>query len=184
MRDQVQSSSITLSKELYSIDAAGIEMIKAKYQPDGVKVINLVKSIQKLAQERSNDPVLISVKERAEQIMDAYSDRQITTQEALKQLLTLAQQEVERNEQQNKEGISSVAWFIREVLEHEKIVDMQVVKDVEASIAQYPEFAKSEKLTRELRNDIYNRLELLELSDAQQKKITDAILETLVRTNL
>jgi len=33
-----------------------------------------------LAEENSNDPVLISVKERAEDIMDAYSNRQTTTQ--------------------------------------------------------------------------------------------------------
>ena len=137
-----------------------------------------------MAEEKSNDPVLISVKERAEDIMDAYSSRQMSTQEALKQLLVLAEGEAKRSDEQTKEGISSVAWFIRDVLTDSKIVDMTVVKELEAIINDYPEFAKSEKLTRDLRNDIYNRLESLELTPVEQKKIADKILETLVRTNL
>ena len=184
VQEHIQSSPIKLGTELIKLDEKGIEIIKEKNQPDEVKIINLIKSIQKLAEEKANDPVLISVKERAEDIMDAYSSRQMTTQEALKQLLELADGESKRNEEQQKEGISSVAWFIRDVLSKEKIVDTQAVKDLEAIINEYPEFAKSEKLTRDLRNDLYNRLESLGLSLTEQKKITDQIIETLVRTSL
>ncbi|MDE2218316.1 MAG: type I restriction endonuclease subunit R, partial [Patescibacteria group bacterium] len=184
VQEHIQSSPIKLGTELIKLDEKGIEIIKEKNQPDEVKIINLIKSIQKKALEKANDPVLISVKERAEDIMDAYSSRQMTTQEALKQLLELADGESKRNEEQRKEGISSVAWFIRDVLSKEKIVDMQAVKDLETIINEYPEFAKSEKLTRDLRNDLYNRLESLGLSLAEQKKVTDQIIETLVRTSL
>ena len=184
VQEHIQSSPIKLGTELIKLDEKGIEIIKEKNQPDEVKIINLIKSIQKLAEEKANDPVLISVKERAEDIMDAYSSRQMTTQEALKQLLELADGESKRNEEQQKEGISSVAWFIRDVLSKEKIVDTQAAKDLETIINEYSEFAKSEKLTRDLRNDLYNRLESLGLSLVEQKKITDQIIETLVRTSL
>lgn len=184
VQEHIQSSPIKLGTELIKLDEKGIEIIKEKNQPDEVKIINLIKSIQKLAEEKANDPVLISVKERAENIMDAYSSRQMTTQEALKQLLGLADNEAKRNEEQQKEGISSVAWFIRDVLSQEKIVDIQAVKDLEAIINEYPEFAKSEKLARDLRNDLYNQLESLGLSLVEQKKVTDQIIETLVRTSL
>lgn len=183
VREHVQSGPIKLGDEVVQLDEKGIELIKGKNQPDEVKIINLIKSIQRLAEEKSHDPVLISVKERAEEIRDAYSSRQISTQEALKQLLALADSEVKRDEQQKKDGISSVAWFIRDVLASEKIVDMEAVNDLESIVGQYPEFAKSEKLTRDLRNDLYNRLEPLDLSPAEQKKITNKIIETLVRTN-
>ena len=183
VQEHIQSSPIKLGTEIILLDEKGIEMIKAKNQPDEVKIINLIKSIQRLAEEKSDDPVLISVKERAEDIMEAYSSRQLGTQDALKQLLLLADGEAKRETEQQKEGISSVAWFIREVLASQKIVDMQAVKEIEAIIAEYPEFAKSEKLTRDLRNDLYTRLEPLGLSPVEQKKITDNILETLIRTN-
>jgi type I restriction enzyme R subunit len=184
VQEYIQSSPVKLGTEIVRLDEKGIALIKEKNQPNEVKIINLIKSIQRMAEEKSNDPVLISVKERAEDIMDAYSSRQITTQEALKQLLFLADGEVKRSEEQAREGISSVAWFIRDVLADSKIVDILVVKELEAIIKEYPEFAKSEKLTRDLRNDLYNRLSDLNLSDVEQKKITDNILETLIRTSL
>lgn len=184
VQEHIQSSPIKLGTEIVRLDEKGIALIKEKNQPDEVKIINLIKSIQQLAEEKSNDPVLISVKERAEDILDAYSSRQMTTQEALKQLLALADDEAKRNEEQEREGISSVAWFIRDVLAESKIVDMGVVKEIEKIIGEYPEFAKSERLTRDLRNDLYNRLEPLGLTPTEQKKITDRLLETLVRTSL
>ena len=183
VQEHIQSSPVKLGTELIKLDEKGIEIIKGKNQPDEVKIINLIKTIQRLAEEKSGDPVLISVKERAEDIMDAYTSRQVTTQEALKQLLELAEGEADRSEKQLKEGISSVAWFIRDVLANEKIVDMEAVKDLESIIGGYPEFAKSEKLTRDLRNDLYSRLESLGLSLTDQKKITNAIIETIARTS-
>jgi len=181
VQEHIQSSPIKLGVDLVKIDEKGIEIIKNKKQPDEVKIINLVKSIQKLAEEKSGDPVLISVKERAESIMEAYSSRQLTTQEALKKLLELAEGETIRNEQQKKEGISSVAWFIREVLSSEKIIDMNAVRDLEKVIEQYPDFVKSEKLTRDLRNSIYGRLMPLKLKPEQERQIIDQIIDTLVR---
>lgn len=183
VQEHIQSSPIRIGTEIVKLDEKGIEIIKNKNQPDEIKVINLIKSIQRIAEEKSNDPVLISVKERAEDIRDAYFNRQMTTQEALKQLLELADGEAKRSEKQKEEGISSVAWFIRDVLTSEKIIDTQATNDLEQIVNKYPEFSKSEKLTRDLRNDIYNRLESLGLLLTEQKKITDQIIETLVRTN-
>ena len=184
VREQIQSSPVTIGKDLYHIDEKGISTIKDKIQPDEVRVINLIKSIIKKAEENANDPMLISAKERAEDIMDAFSSRQITTQKALKQLLELNDNENKRNKEQEKEGISSIAWFIRDVLASEKIADMKMVADLEEIIGEYPEFAKSEKLTRDLRNSIYDRLEALSLSPEESKKIIDKIIETLVKVNL
>lgn len=184
VQEHIQSSPIKLGSEVVQLDEKGIELIKAKNQPDEVKIINFIKSIQRLAEEKSNDPVLISVKERAEDILKAYADRQVTTQEALQQLLSLSEEEIKRNEIQKREGISSVAWYIRDVLMQSKIVDMDVVLDLENIIQDYPQFAKSDKLLRELRNGLYDRLEVLELTPQEQKRILDQILETLIRTQL
>jgi len=56
-------------------------------------------------------------------------------------------------------------------------------EDLESIVSEYPEFAKSEKLTRDLRNDLYNGLNRL-IWPSRAKKITDSYIETLVRTNL
>lgn len=184
VQEHIQSSPIKIGAEVIELDEKGIELIKTKNQPDEVKIINLIKSIQRLAEEKSNDPVLISVKERAEDIMEAYTNRQLTTQDALKQLLELADGEAKRNERQKEEGLTSIAWFIRDVLTEQGIVDSKVVTDLEGIVAEYPEFAKSDKLTRDLRNNLYDRLEVFDLSPVQKKSVIDKILETLVRTAL
>ncbi len=184
VQTHIQSSPVKLGTELVKLDEKGIAIIKEKNQPDEIKIINLIKSIQKLAEENSDDPVLISVKERAEEIMDAYASRQTSTQDALKQLLELAESEAKRINEQARENISSIAWFIRDVLTQENIADMQVVRDLEIIVSEYPEFSKSEKLTRDLRNNLYARLESLGLSLMDQKHITEKIIQTLIRTNL
>jgi len=212
VQEHIQSSPIKMGVDLIKIDEKSIQLIKEKNQSDEVKIINLIKSIQKLAEEKADDPVLISVKERAENIVDNYLNRQITTQDALRKLLDLAEEEAKRNEAQEKENISSVAWLIRDVLSQElqnkssylnnqntnvhvkkipylrgniktKNVDhMRLTKNLESIINRYTAFAKSEKLSRELRNNIYEQLQLLDLPLFVQKKITDKIIETLMKT--
>ncbi|MFA5157739.1 MAG: HsdR family type I site-specific deoxyribonuclease [Patescibacteria group bacterium] len=184
VRQQIQSTPISIGKDLYKINKDGIETIKNKNQPDEVKVINLLKSIQKLAEERSGDPVLISVRDRAEKIKDLFDSKQLTTQDALQQLLELSEQEVAREEEQEKQGISSIAWFIRDVLTDAGVADIEAVKEIEEIVKNNPEFAKSEKLTRDLRNDIYDKLDDLNIPIGQQSKIVDNIILTLVQVKI
>jgi len=184
VQEYIESSPVKLGGELVKLDVKGIELIKGKQQPDEIKIINLVKAITRRAEERADDPVLISIKERAESIMNDYASRQTTTQEALRLLLKLAEDETSREKEQEKEGLSSVAWFIRDLLTKEKIADSGLVKNLEKIIAEYPGFSGSEKLTRELRNSLYDRLEKLKLSPLENKKIVDKIIETLARTRL
>lgn len=184
VRDQIQSSSITIGKDLVTIDTEGIKKIRETYAPAEVKIINLVKSVQKAAQNNAHDVVLISIKQRAEDIKEAFDSRQLTTQEALKQLLLLAEEEAQRQEKQQQEGISSIAWFIRDLLAKNRITEQQLVYDLEDIVKRYPEFSKSEKLTRELRNNMYNRLDSLNISPTEQKKLIDTIIDTLNQTNL
>jgi type I restriction enzyme, R subunit len=65
---------------------------------DDTKVINLIKSIERTAEEESGDPFLITMADRAKQIRENYEDRQTSTQETLEELLA----EIERNEQRKK----------------------------------------------------------------------------------
>jgi len=55
---------------------------KNKGENDNTKIINLVKTIEKIADEESNDPYLIMLAERARAVQEKYEDRQITTQAA------------------------------------------------------------------------------------------------------
>src|SRR5438874_3833429 len=62
--------------EFVKIDENTIELIKKKKGGDGTKVINLVKSIEKAAEEASSDPFLVALADRAMAVQTAFEDRQ------------------------------------------------------------------------------------------------------------
>ena len=63
------------------IDENTIETIKAIDDGDATKVINLIKSITKTAEEHSDDPYLIGLADRAHAVQEGFEKRQMNTQE-------------------------------------------------------------------------------------------------------
>jgi type I restriction enzyme, R subunit len=94
VREHVGTEGVGAIDEPIEINAETIELIKKKQGGEGSKVINLIKSIEKLAEESSDDPYLIAMAERARAVQASFEDRQISTAEALEELL----REVEKNE--------------------------------------------------------------------------------------
>ena len=76
-----------------------IETIKQREEGKATKIINLVKAIEKTAEDNSEDPFLVTLSERAKAVQESFEDRQTTTAEALAELL----KEIEKNEQRKKE---------------------------------------------------------------------------------
>src|ERR1019366_1198592 len=72
--------------EFVRIDEHTVELIKQQKGGDGTKVINLVKAIEKIAEENSGDPFLIAMAERAKAVQENFEDKQATTAEALAEL--------------------------------------------------------------------------------------------------
>ncbi len=82
VRETIDSYEITSVDEFVEINAETIELIKKKKGGDGPKVINLVKSIAKKAEEESGDPFLIAMAERAKAVQESFENRQTSTAEA------------------------------------------------------------------------------------------------------
>jgi hypothetical protein len=61
--------------------------------------INLVKAIEKAAEENSDDPFLVALAERAKVVQEGFENRQTSTAEALAALV----KEIEKNEQRKKD---------------------------------------------------------------------------------
>ena len=57
------------------------------------KVINLIKSISKTAEEHSDDPYLIALADRAQAVQEGFEKRQTSTQEALEELFEAPESE-------------------------------------------------------------------------------------------
>jgi type I restriction enzyme R subunit len=136
------------------IDEHTIELIKQQGS-EGTKVINLVKSIEKTAEENSEDPYLVAMGERARSVQESFEDRQTSTAEALTELLG----EIERNRQRKVEqarlGMDGVTYFVLCKLNDVGIANaVPVSKKVGGEFLRFPNWRVSEKELRELRKQI------------------------------
>lgn len=141
--------------ELVEINADTIELIKNKHGGEGTKVINLVKSIARNAEEHSDDPFLIAMAERAKLVQESFEGRQKSTADVLEELL----REVEHNEKRKKEqaerGFDGLTYFVFRTLLDAGIDNADYVSGkVRAAFSEFPTWRKSEKALRELRRKV------------------------------
>jgi type I restriction enzyme R subunit len=86
IQNKIGMSNLQQVNEFFEINEETIKKIQDTQENDNTRVINLVKSIEKIAEEESDDPFLIVLQERAAHVEERYEDRQITTQEALEEI--------------------------------------------------------------------------------------------------
>ena len=95
VRDHVDTYGVKPLEGLIEINSDTIELIKKQNSGDAIKVINLIKAIEKSADESSDDPYLIAMAKRAQAVQGSFENRQSSTAEALEDLI----KEVEKNEE-------------------------------------------------------------------------------------
>jgi type I restriction enzyme R subunit len=137
------------------INEKTVEYITQQKGGDANKIINLVKSIERKAEEESDDPYLIAMAERARVVQEGFENRQETTAEALAKLL----KEVETNEQRKKEqaekGFDGLTYFVyRTLLDAGINKAEEVSRKVREAFVEYPDWKKSEAELRELRKKV------------------------------
>jgi type I restriction enzyme, R subunit len=141
--------------EYVTIDKKTIQTIKEREEGKATKVINLVKAIEKTAEENTEDPFLVALSERAKAVLESFEDRQSTTAEALAELL----KEIEKNEQRKKEqaarGLDGLTYFVLCKLTDDGIPNPEPVsKRVREAFAKFPNWQRSEAELRELRKQV------------------------------
>ena len=137
------------------IDKPTIELIKKRNEGKATKVINLVKAIEKSAEENSDDPFLVTLSERAKAVQESFEDRQTSTEDALAELL----KEIEKNEQRKREqtakGLDSLTYFVLCKLTEDGIPNPEVVsRKVAQAFTNFPNWQRSEAELREVRKKV------------------------------
>jgi type I restriction enzyme R subunit len=137
------------------INSETIELIKARQGGDGTKVINLVKSIEKFAEENSDDPFLIAMAERARLVQESFEQRQTSTSDALAALLAEVAKNETRKQEQAEKGFDGLTFFVYRTLLDAKVGNPEVVSTkIKTAFVAYPNWRKSENALRELRKQV------------------------------
>jgi type I restriction enzyme R subunit len=152
VQQHIDTDRIQQVTQLVEINPETIKVIKEQQGDYNTKVINLVKSIEKIAEENSNDPYLIGMAERAKVVQETYEDRQTSTSEALDGLL----HELEANEQrkhiQAEKGFDGLTYFVYSTLLTAGVPEPEEVsRKIKASFVENPNWSSSEKEMREVR---------------------------------
>jgi len=152
---RIDSTEIEFSNEFVEINEKSLDKIKEKFKPTGTKVINLVKSIEKIAEDNQDDPFLISLNDRAELIEESWENRQVTTKDAIEKLIKELENDVVRKKEQAEQGFDGLTFFIFKTLKENGIPDAENVTDkIKTAFINNPNWFRAEKEYRELRKKI------------------------------
>ncbi|MBW8458126.1 MAG: HsdR family type I site-specific deoxyribonuclease [Thiobacillus sp.] len=155
VQQQVGSYGVGSLGEIVAIDGNTIELIKNKSGGDGTKVINLIKSIEKLAEEGSDDPYLIAMAERARAVQESFEERQTSTAEALADLLREVEGNETRKKEQAEKSFDGLTYFVYRSLLDAKIQNAESVsRKIRHAFTEFPNWKRSENAIRELRKKV------------------------------
>ncbi len=141
--------------EFVVIDRSTIETIKDKEEGKATKVINLIKAIQKEAEEKSDDPFLLAMADRARAVQEAFEARQDSTEQALDNLLTAIAKNEARKKEQAAKGLDSFTYFMMSKFTEEGIPNPEkVAGKVREAFEKHPNWKTSEAELREARKQV------------------------------
>lgn len=156
VQSKIAGTAPNFNNEFFEINEKTIQKIKDSQDNDDTKVINLIKSIEKIADENSDDPFLIGIKERAEAVEENYESRQLSTQEALEEIRKLYEEDLKRRKEQAEKGFDDLTFFIyKKMLESEIKNAEEITKQIKGEFVNHPNWKSSEKELRELRQAVY-----------------------------
>ncbi len=167
--------------ETWELNAEALAKIADADQPDTVKVFNLIKALHDLVAEKGRQaPYLISIGQRAQQIAEAFKERQKGTQEALRELQDLIREYKEAEQSRQQRELTPEAFAAYWLLKREGVVDAENVgRRVGVALAQHPYWQDSAEQERALRRETYKAL--VEAKVQQMTEVADRLLTMLRR---
>jgi len=145
---------------VYALDSRALEKLTQADVPETVRVFNLIKAFYKLvADGKDRDPYLIPIGERAEAIAKLFQERQLSSQEALRELEELVAELKEAERAREDSELSPEGFAVFWYLKREGLADAEsVARDVEKALGAYPHWGRDPAQERELRKRMYKIL--------------------------
>lgn len=160
VRERVTAYGLTNTMPVVKINEQTLDVLKASDSSDPSKIINLGKSlIQTMIDQGKEQPFLIPIGERAEAILEAYDDRQIETQAALRQLESLLNEYLQSRREFETSGFDMNTFTILWILKQAGARDPEKAAPlIDATLKQYPNHAHNAAELRRLKAELYKIL--------------------------
>jgi type I restriction enzyme R subunit len=182
VQQHVSLQAIDQPMQTLAINSDTIALIKQLKSGGPARVINLVKSIEKAAQNTSDDPFLLAMAERARLVQQGFEQRQTATSDALNTLLAELEANEARKKEQAEKGFDGLTFFVYRTLLDAQISNADAVSArIKAAFVAHPNWRTSEKALRDLRQKVTFAL-IAECDDLKQvTPLVDALFTTLAK---
>jgi type I restriction enzyme R subunit len=152
VQEHIGIEKIQAITQFVEINPETINLINKKIGDSSFKVINLVKAIEKAAEDAGDDPYLVGMAERAKAVLDSYEDRQTSTADAITALLNEIEANARRKKEQAKKGFDGLTYFVYATLLDAGIPHPEAASQkIKTAFVEYPNWATTEKDMRDLR---------------------------------
>ncbi|MBI4649736.1 type I restriction endonuclease subunit R [Candidatus Desantisbacteria bacterium] len=160
IRENIETYGIKEILNVVKIDENTLKALKKKNATNNTKIINLINSISKTVLEDSAiEPYLKSIGERAENISEAYDDRQITTQVALEEAEKLVDEINEARRKQRESNFDINTFTIFWTLKQENIKDSEsYAQTINSAFVRFPNCNHNVEEMRQLKAELYKVL--------------------------
>jgi type I restriction enzyme R subunit len=177
--DTERIASIT---QFVEINPETLKLIQEKKGDYNTKVINLVKSIEKIAEDSSDDPYLVGMAERAKAVQESFEDRQKETAEALEELSNIIEANEHRKREQAAKNMDGLTYFVYSTLKEAGIKDPDDASaKIKTAFLEHPNWAISEKELREVRTQITFALYAQEDDENKVVQVVDQLITLLLK---
>ncbi len=176
----ISERPISLGKAV-EFDLKTLHALRAEGGNDNATVINLVRSIEREAEDHADEqPVLLDIAQRAQAILDALEQRTLSTQQAIEQLELLTHEREQSDAERAKLGLDPSTFAVYWHLHGDGIKEALVVaNEIMAAAAKYPNHRDNDDERRQLKSEIYRSLVTRGVDGAQMVRLGDAVLRLL-----
>jgi type I restriction enzyme R subunit len=176
LRENTTAADIEIPNKIHSLGPGELAALKQNGDSDITKILNLRKALAvRVEADAEGKPFLIAIGERAEALLEAYEDRQLTTQQVLEAFERLAQETVDADEERTRLGLDENAFAIYSVLRPLlPRVTPEQAQDVNSLFAAHPDYAWDAEQGRRLRTALYKALR--PLVGSQMTDVTNTLL--------
>ncbi|MCK4516570.1 MAG: hypothetical protein KAU31_15020, partial [Spirochaetaceae bacterium] len=160
VREKARSYGLESTLSAVKIDEKTLNTIRESGRSDKVKIINLVNSVRKtVLEDADGKPYLRPIGDRAEAIMEAYDERQETTEEALKKIEALIQEIVEAQHLQEQMGFDETTFSFFWTLKQENVTQpKRTAVIIRAIFDRFPHHRDNAAEFRQLKAELYKAL--------------------------
>lgn len=161
LQTHTEADLFALPDAVYELNETTLKEIDQSDASDTVKVLNLAKVLrQKVTDEGTSQPFLVSIGERAEAAIAAYENRQSGTQDTLAEFMRLAAEYANAAREQDQMDLDNNTYAVYTILRNViGDVNPEQARAVDQIFEQFPDYRWDNQQGSQLRIMLYRTLE-------------------------